>query len=231
MAAPPPSLSFAALVFDLDGTVLRSHELIAQTVNLVLGRQGHPSVDPGQVMALSGLPLETIFEAVLPAAAAEQALACCTDYRTIFERDVVPTVQPIPGAPEALARIAATGRWSLAIATGRYSTTARAMLRVTGLEHHFQGIAGIDLVARPKPYPDVLFRALDDLGGLPATEVLVIGDTAADVAMSLAAGARVCAVTWGAQPRDRLLEAQPHWCVDTWDDLLALLDARAAVNA
>lgn len=215
---------FSALVFDLDGTILRSHELIARTINLVLEGRGHSPVEAARVMKMSGLPLELIFETVLPAAQAEQATACVDEYRTIFDRDVVPSVAPIPGAPEAIVRIADSRRWPLAIATGRLSTTARAMLRTTGLEGYFASVVGIDLVPRPKPYPDVLVRALEELGGVPAQRALMIGDTTADIAVSRSAGVPVCAVTWGAQTRGELQEARPDWCVDTWAELLILLD-------
>ena len=47
---------------------------------------------------------------------------------------------------------------------------------------------------------------------------------ALQAAIDRAAGARVCAVTWGAQSREALLETEPHWCIDRWDELLALLE-------
>ncbi|MBI2756495.1 MAG: HAD-IA family hydrolase [Chloroflexi bacterium] len=227
----PISRPFAALVFDLDGTVLATHDLIAATINRVLVQRGFPVAEVAAVGAMSGLPLETIFETVLPPAAVEQALGCIADYRALFDRDVIPAVLPIEGAPEALRAIAATKRWPLAIATGRLGTTARQMLGHTGLLHFFTAVVGIDVVPRPKPYPDVLFRALDDLGGLPATDVLMIGDTAADVAVARSAGAPVCAVTWGAQEREPLLRSSPDWCVDTWDELLDLLGVTLPAGA
>jgi phosphoglycolate phosphatase len=173
------------------------------------------------VHALTGLPLETIFRTVLPAAAAESALACVDLYREIFQRDVLPAVEPIRGAPETVAALAELA--PLAVATGRLTHTAELMLERCGLAGYFGAILGADLVSRPKPAPDLLLLALERLGGPAAVRTLVVGDSVADVAMARAAGSYACAVTWGAQRRPALLEAEPHWCFDRWGELTALL--------
>ncbi|MFF5995090.1 HAD hydrolase-like protein [Lysinibacillus sp. KU-BSD001] len=42
--------------------------------------------------------------------------------------------------------------------------------------------------------------------------------------MGKAAGCKTCAVTWGSHTKARLLEEQPTFCVDTFEQLLALGD-------
>jgi HAD superfamily hydrolase (TIGR01509 family) len=218
----PGPFPFEAVVFDLDGTLVASHELIARTVNRVLARRGQPVVEAGEVHALTGLPLETIFRSVLPAAEVETARACVDAYRLLFDREVLPVLEPIAGALEVLASLAA---WvPLGVATGRLTVTAEQMVARCGLGPYFQTVLGADLAARPKPAPDLLHLVLERLGGIDPERVLVVGDSGADVAMARAAGARVCAVTWGAQSRAALLETEPHWCIDRWAELLALLE-------
>ncbi len=217
---------FDALVFDLDGTILDSHDLVARTINRVLDARGHPTIDPQRVHSMTGLPLEDIFSAVLPAAAAEEMLTCVDEYRERFQHEVLPVVEPIPGAPEALDRISASRQWPLGIATGRLTETAEEMLARCGLRQHFRVVLGADAAPRPKPYPDLLLEVLGRMGQYEPTRILVVGDSAADVAMALAAGASACAVTWGAQDAPNLLRADPTWCIDTWAELLDLLGLR-----
>ena len=50
-----------------------------------------------------------------------------------------------------------------------------------------------DDVARSKPHPEALLRALDDLG-VPAADTVYVGDTTVDLEMALAAGASFAAV-------------------------------------
>lgn len=215
------SCPFAAIVFDLDGTLLASHDLIAQTVNRVLAGRGHQPVEAQSVHALTGRPIEAIFGALLPAPFADRLPEYVLAYRELFDREVLPVVEPIPGAREALAAIA--GRAPLAVATGRWTSTAQLMLQRCRLDHHFEAILGSDLVEQPKPAPDLLLLTLERLGGIDPTHVLVVGDSGADVGMAQAAGAHACAVTWGAQPRESLLRTEPRWCVDRWSELLDLL--------
>jgi HAD superfamily hydrolase (TIGR01509 family) len=213
--------SLDAIVFDLDGTLVASHDLIAQTINRVLVSQDLPAVDPEAVHAMTGLPLATIFRSVLPAAAAESELACVDLYRQLFEQDVLPVLAPIPGALETVTAVASLA--PLAVATGRLTSTAEQIMLRCKLDSYFGVVLGSDLAARPKPFPDLLLLVLERLGGIDPARVLVVGDSSADVAMARAAGAYACAVTWGAQSRSALLKAEPHWCIDRWDELIALI--------
>ncbi len=218
---------FEAIVFDLDGTVIDSPRLIVQTVQRVVERRALPAVDATAVHALMGLPLDEVFQAVLGPAARYLVPQCVDEYRLLFDAEVLPVIRPIEGAAEALA-VAARQGVPLGIATGRRTDTAVAMLERCALAHHFVAVLGTDRVERPKPHPDVLLRLLEGMGGIRAARTLVVGDSTHDVAMARAAGAAACAVTWGAQARVRLASAAPDWCVDRWDELLALLGAGVA---
>ncbi len=218
----PVPRPLTAIVFDLDGTLVNSHDLIARTVNRVLSQRRHPLVDPAVVHAMTGLPLVDIFRSVLPPAEVESALACVDTYRVIFDDEVLPAIEPIPGAVEAVEALATVA--PLGVATGRLTSTAERMLARCRLAPYFGAVVGMDLVPRPKPFPDVLLEALRRMGGIEPSQVLVVGDSGADIAVARAAGARCCAVTWGTQPREALLAAELDWCIDRWQELAALVE-------
>ncbi len=220
-----PASPYTAIVFDLDGTVVDSHGPIARTVNRVLDRRGLPPVPTERVYAMIGLPLAEIFELVLPPGLHQPVATCVDDYRALFDAEVLPAISPIPGATEAI-QVVARGPWQLGVATGRRTDTAEEMLERCSLRQHFVSVLGTDRVPRPKPYPDVLLAVLEEMGGVPPEDVLVVGDSSHDVAMARAAGASVCAVTWGAQERETLLGSAPDWCLDAWGDLIGLLGLR-----
>ena len=71
-----------------------------------------------------------------------------------------------------------------------------------------------DDVLRPKPEPDGVLRALEELGA-DAQRTLVIGDSPADILMGRAAGARTAAALWGGSTRERLLAADPDLAIDS----------------
>jgi phosphoglycolate phosphatase len=70
-------------------------------------------------------------------------------------------------------------------------------------------------VHRPKPAPDLAQYAMSRLG-VPPEESVVIGDSAADLAMGKAAGAHTIQVLWGFS-RSPLPDAERS--VRTWREL------------
>jgi HAD superfamily hydrolase (TIGR01509 family) len=83
-----------------------------------------------------------------------------------------------------------------------------------------------DDVARPKPEPEGVLRALEGLGADPRA-TLVIGDSPADIEMGRAAGTRTAAALWGGSRRERLLGAGPDHSFESPAALLELLCRRA----
>ena len=81
-----------------------------------------------------------------------------------------------------------------------------------------------DDVVRPKPEPDGVLRALEELGVDPQA-TLVIGDSPSDILMGRAAGARTAAALWGGSTRERLLAARPDLTIDSPSDLLRAITA------
>ena len=82
-----------------------------------------------------------------------------------------------------------------------------------------------DDVVRPKPEPDGVLRALEELGADPQA-TLVIGDSPSDILMGRAAGARTAAALWGGSTRERLLAARPDLTIDSPTDLLRAITAK-----
>jgi HAD superfamily hydrolase (TIGR01509 family) len=81
-----------------------------------------------------------------------------------------------------------------------------------------------DDVVRPKPEPDGVLRALEELGVEPHA-TLVIGDSPSDILMGRAAGARTAAALWGGSTRERLLASAPDLALDSPGDLLRAIAA------
>lgn len=80
-----------------------------------------------------------------------------------------------------------------------------------------------DDVARPKPEPDGVLRALEEFGA-DAQATLVIGDSPSDILMGRAAGARTAAALWGGSTRERLLAAAPDLAIDSPGELLRAIE-------
>lgn len=109
----------------------------------------------------------------------------------------------LPGVADALATFSSLGL-PMAIATGDRHRNAKAMLDALGVGGHFVTIVGIDDVISGKPAPDMVHVACERLGCSP-DEVVVVGDSPADLMMGRAAGVAACiGVTGGFTTSERL---------------------------
>jgi phosphoglycolate phosphatase len=77
---------------------------------------------------------------------------------------------------------------------------------------------------REKPYPDQLASLIRELKFAP-DETVMVGDTTMDIHMGLGAKAQTMGVTWGAHPRETLVEAGAHHLVETqFDDVITAVN-------
>jgi len=95
-------------------------------------------------------------------------------------------------------------------------------LDIIGLRSRIDFAVWGDDVARPKPEPDGVLRALGELNADPRA-TLVIGDSPSDILMGRAAGTRTAAALWGGSTRERLIDAVPDLTLDSPTDLLEML--------
>jgi pyrophosphatase PpaX len=94
-------------------------------------------------------------------------------------------------------------------------------LDIIGLRRLISFAVWGDDVARPKPEPDGVLRAMSELNADPSS-TLVIGDSPTDIMMGRAAGTRTAAAMWGGSSRERLLAASPDIALDAPADLLKI---------
>ncbi|TDD73276.1 HAD-IA family hydrolase [Actinomadura rubrisoli] len=132
-------------------------------------------------------------------------------------------VNVFDGVPELLAGLDRDGV-RLAVATGKSGPRARSLLDRLGLLGRFRYVIGSDEIARPKPAPDIVVRALDLLG-VPAERALMVGDAVTDLASARGAGVTAVAALWGVDDEAALLAERPDAVLRRPSDLPALWGA------
>jgi phosphoglycolate phosphatase len=120
-----------------------------------------------------------------------------------------------------LAKLAGQGQ--LGLITNDAEGTARAHSRMLGLNHVLEFVAGYDfgLGAKPERGPVIAFAAAV---GVSTNEIVVVGDSALDVATARNAGARAVAVLTGPQSSACLAGAEPDAVVASIMELSAWLE-------
>ncbi|WP_299034191.1 HAD-IA family hydrolase [uncultured Pseudokineococcus sp.] len=179
----PGRSPFAAVLFDMDGTLIDSTPSVERCWARWAEEMG---IDLQQLLGWHGVPARAIAEALLPPERVEAGVA------RIDQLEVEDTdgIRPLPGAAEALALLPA-GR--AAIATSCTRTLAAARIAAAGLVVPEVVVTASD-VARGKPDPEPFRLAAQRLGVDPA-RCLVVEDAPAGLAAARAAGCATLGVT------------------------------------
>ncbi len=177
----------AALVFDLDGTLIDSAPDIHATANKVFLAKGLQPFAFDVVRGFIGNGVGVLVARLLQFQGQDAHGALhgemVADFVRIYE-EAVDLTTLYPGVAEALTRLRAGGH-RLAICTNKPERPARSVLRHFGLDGHFEGLVGGDSLPVRKPDPAPLQAAIWALGGGPA---LFVGDSEVDAQTALAAG-------------------------------------------
>lgn len=208
------------VLFDIDGTILLTagagrRAITAALAELVGDRAAFARIrfdgktDPqivGELLAAAGDPGPHDREHVG---------AVCERYVTLLERELATTTgtRLMPGFPGILDRLEAEAGVVLGLLTGNLERGAALKLRAAGIDPaRFKvGAYGSDAAHRPDLPPIAARRAEPFFGRAPAGgEVVIIGDTPADVACGAAIGARAVAVATGSYTVAELAACGAH---------------------
>ena len=208
-----------AVLFDLDGTLLNSIELILSSARHAFrDRPGH-APDDAEWTTLIGMPLEASFRRYASTDADVAALlAKYREYQTDHHDRLVKCYDEVI---ETVDFIRAAGH-PVAIVTSKTTTMTRRGLDVSGLTPHFDTIIGCDVCERHKPDPQPVEIALQRLGYQPDDAVFV-GDSVYDMLAGNAAGVTTIAALWGPFTRDDLAASKPAHYLERIRDLPKLL--------
>jgi phosphoglycolate phosphatase len=183
------------IIFDCDGVLFESRQANLAYYNFVLEHLGLPSVredEREKVFLCHTADSPKVFEGLLGPDLSRRALAFAS---TLDYRRFIPFMTPEPGMVHALEILSA--KMPLAVATNRGSSMPE-ILRHFELASYFRTVVTSKDVLRPKPYPDMLLKAAENLG-LEKNELLFVGDSDLDRAAALEAGILFAAYGGGCQ--------------------------------
>ena len=212
------------VLFDLDGTVIDTGPLIADSfrhaVRTVLGK----TIDDEEMLAfVGGWSLREQMCRLAP----ERCQELVEAYRGYNEPRHA-GLEFCSGMHELLLGLRAEGvRLGLATAKRR-STVEIAFGHLPQLEGLFDSVVTAEDTARHKPNPEPLLLALRKLEAEPA-DAAYVGDSPFDIEAAKAAGLRAIAVTWGGiHGEERLRATDPDAIVSTPVELEAALQVSPA---
>jgi pyrophosphatase PpaX len=208
-----------AALFDFDGTLVDTTELIYQSMRHAAGEVLGREIPRETLMANVGQPLPRQMELL----DAERAEALLESYRLHNEEHHDSLIQEFPGIEDSLARLRSAGVKITVVTSKRRPSVEMALKKFPGLGEVVDCFVTMEDTAEHKPNPAPLLKGLEFLGDVSPEKAAYVGDSPFDVAAAKAAGITSVAVSWGAFSEDTLRSAEPDHLVEDIDAAVDLL--------
>jgi pyrophosphatase PpaX len=209
--------AFKAVVFDLDGTLVDSVELITlsfqHAIREVLGREASRE----EAVQHVGTPLREQMVRISP----EHADKLVTVYREFNHREHDRMLKLYDGILDLLDRLTRSGV-RLGLVTSKSRATTQMAFDLTGIEAFFDTTVCCDEAASNKPSAEPILSCLAGLKTAPK-DAAYVGDSPADIQAAHAARVTAIAVTWGVFETKALAAEKPELLVHTIAELADVL--------
>jgi phosphoglycolate phosphatase len=201
------------IVFDCDGTLVDSQQLIVEAARQTVLSHGLEPLEATAVRAVIGLSLELALAQLVPGADERVLISLVATYRANWRLlRTQGLLEPLfPGTLDRNGHL-------LGVATGKSRAGLLEVLDHHGLTALFVSFQTADRHPS-KPHPGMLQEAMRETGSAPG-ETLMVGDTSFDMEMARAAGARAIGVAWGYHPPAQLEAAGAELILENFDQLL-----------
>jgi phosphoglycolate phosphatase len=220
------------LLFDIDGTLIRGDKAgrlaMGAALEHVFGTKGSLDTYPMGGKTDLGIVNDVLIEAGLDLEEIDGKIAYFYTMMAEFARDIYPTriISPCPGVQSLLVQLRDRDDVLLGLLTGNAQTTAPLKLYAAGIDPNQFVVAafGSDNIDRNK-LPAIALQRVNAMTGktISGDNVVIIGDTPADVACARAGGAKAVAVASGWHTADTLLQYQPDYLFTDLSDTVAVL--------
>ncbi len=215
---------YTAAIFDLDGTLIDSAALVAESVRRTFSDFDLPVPEKETVISYMGVPIELYFEKIGGPKFQELNPQDTFKRYHVHFRGMLDAgmLRPFPGVIKMLEALQESGIYT-GVATSKHTEPAIYSCEKAGIKHCLDVIIGSDMVGAFKPAPDTVYKCLEILGTDRGPQVLVAGDAEGDIGMGNNAGATTCAVTWGAHDAQRLSTQNPDFIVSSMEKMLEVM--------
>lgn len=214
-------MRYKAVLFDMDGTVMNTIEDLNDSVNASLQAFGLPQITLADTMRFVGNGARRLMEQAVPAGTDPDRFETILEYYVnYYQKHCLIKTGPYPGIPELMRSLQAAGLRQVII-SNKPDAAAREIA-----DRYFPDFAefviGEKDGLRRKPWPDMIFAAIERLG-VPREECVYAGDSEVDIDTARNAGIDCISVLWGFRERKVLEAAGAMAFARTPEELCGLL--------
>lgn len=205
-----------AVLFDIDGTLLDTKEFIYQSLEYSLSFHGFNTQKRVDFDSIIGKPLEVCYQILAPSG---DIVSLCEQHRAFQGRNYHLS-NPFPNTLKTLSTLK-NKRVKIAGITTRHSSTLYQTLINAGIKDFFDYVVTEDDVKNHKPHPEPFLKTLKILKVKP-DEVLMVGDTDADIKGGKNAGIKTVGALYG-MVGERIRDSNPDFLIKDISELIKIV--------
>ncbi len=231
-----PKHNFAetrAILFDLDGTLIDTTELILHSFDHTWQSVCGITHSRQALLMTFGIPLREAMRKLLAVAnppddhtAAQSSRhedlvdSLLAAYRAFNFANHDSIARPFASTRQVIATLRARG-YTIGVVTSKSRELALRGLKLCEIDTFVDGAVFLEDTQIHKPRPEPILAALEKLQ-MQAGQAVYVGDSFHDVVAGRAAGVKTIAAGWGPMPRAELEREHPDFIADSIDDLLEI---------
>jgi len=204
--------TFSGIIFDIDGTLTSTNELIFASFNHVMNKYLNKTMTNNEIISLFG-PTEDVILEDFTGSDFPQARE---DYYNYYSQNHT-MADLYPGIMEILTFLKSK-KIPLSIFTGKGRDAATITLNKLKIYDKFDMIVTGDDVKDHKPSPEGILMFIDKFK-LDKNSVLMIGDSPSDIKAAHSAGVKIASVLWDSYSKDKVLEMESDYIFNTVGEL------------
>lgn len=206
-----------AVLFDMDGTLIDTSDLIFRSFEYALDTVLHTQISREELLWTFGRPLEIIMD-VLGGDKAKELLEAFRTYSIAHRTEIA----LFPHVTEVLNDLHSCGI-KTAIVTSRIFSSTMHDLEILDLSNAFDVIITPEATTEHKPHPAPAQKALELLNIAPK-DAIMIGDSVYDLQCGRDAGCKTAFVQYSMVSHAELMACKPDYSFETLLDLKKVLE-------
>jgi HAD superfamily hydrolase (TIGR01549 family) len=207
---------FTGIIFDIDGTLTSSNQLIFASFNHVTEKYLGRHYTDKEITQLFGPTEDVILKQIVP----DKYEEARRDYYDFYKQNH-DMADLYPGIIEVL-DLLKNKNILLSIYTGKGRDASVITLKELKIFDYFDLIITGDEVKEHKPSPEGITLFVEKFN-LPKENVLMVGDAPADINAARAAGVKVASVIWDSYSKDKVMKLNPDFLFTSVSELKEFL--------
>lgn len=207
------------ILFDLDGTLIDSNELIIKSFEFTLNKyMPNRFFSRNDFIDMIGPPLKETFR--IAGDDPNLILHMIEDYRRFYIEHEFDYIDIYPEVLDTLKTLSNRG-FNLGVVTTKFKSSAMPSMMHYGIDEYIKAYCFLDDIREHKPHPEPIFFALKQFGQYQ--KVIMVGDNTSDILAGRNASTLTCGVAWSLK-KSMIQALKPDFWIDHFHQLIDLID-------